>query len=549
MKKINRRNFLKIAGATSSVAMLAACGGENTSTAASSSADATTTGGDEATGEFFPLAESVKVSIAHRGNTAFLPHDDMELFKVVNEMTNVEVDWIDWVGESGNEKRNLAFASNDLPDAMFGSWVVETRDVVTYGDEGFLVDFLPYIESGAMPNLAAAIEKRPTIKTANITPSGQLFLLPNINTTEPVPITSEAMYINETWLEKVGKEMPTTTEEFYEVLKAFKAMPELAGSNDMIPLSFRFGDGNAGETMIAGWFGLSYDGNNNPNVRDDGTVVWTAAEPEYKDFLNYMHRLYSEDLVDKEIFTMMDSAPYLAKINNPEPFVGAHCQWSAYDTNNEITTGDVYVPLAPLKSDNGNDPVVQMRVRADNGTPGFAISSKSEHIDLLIKWIDLFYDVDMSRMSLYGGDKYLEEVSDGVFKVIPMADGTTPDWTDRSDVCPGNFSVWCVLAEDFQWENYSDSLEVKLSLDDVYAPYVPTNVFPSSAFTTAEEAEVLARYRTDIVEYMEATSANFITNGFTDADWDEYVQGLYDLRLQDMIDVWQAVYDRAGSFA
>ena len=47
------------------------------------------------------------------------------------------------------------------------------------------------------------------------------------------------LWINTQWLDNLGLEMPTTTEEFYQVMKAFKEQDANGNGdlNDEIPLS------------------------------------------------------------------------------------------------------------------------------------------------------------------------------------------------------------------------------------------------------------------------------------------------------------------------
>ena len=62
-----------------------------------------------------------------------------------------------------------------------------------------------------------------------------------------------------------------------------------------------------------------------------------------------------------------------------------------------------------------------------------------------------------------------------------------------------------------------------------------------------EETEILNRYLADIQKYYNETMANWICgNGDIEAEWDTYVQHMYDMGLQQVLDVYQAQYDRAN---
>ena len=59
------------------------------------------------------------------------------------------------------------------------------------------------------------------------------------------------------WLDELGLEIPTTTEELKEVLIAFKTQdPNGNGEADEIPMSFIINDGDEDPALLFGAFGL-----------------------------------------------------------------------------------------------------------------------------------------------------------------------------------------------------------------------------------------------------------------------------------------------------
>ena len=63
-------------------------------------------------------------------------------------------------------------------------------------------------------------------------------------------LTPGPMLIYKPWLDQLGLEMPTTTDEFHEVLRAFKAAGDLNGNgiDDEIPYALCF---DSEETLVA----------------------------------------------------------------------------------------------------------------------------------------------------------------------------------------------------------------------------------------------------------------------------------------------------------
>ncbi len=67
-------------------------------------------------------------------------------------------------------------------------------------------------------------------------------------------------------------------------------------------------------------------------------------------------------------------------------------------------------------------------------------------------------------------------------------------------------------------------------------------VYPN-VFMTQEDTEDLANLQTDITKTINATRSDWIMNGFTDADWDEYLKNLDAYGLNDMLEIFQKYLD------
>ena len=125
-----KRQTLAAGGLAVTMALaLSACGGQTkeetkaeAATATEQAAAGKSTAGGE-TKDVFPLSDSVTVTIAGARDDSETPLGDRQFFKDMEEKTNLKVDWIDWPQSQVVEKRNLAFAGGELPDAMMGiSW-------------------------------------------------------------------------------------------------------------------------------------------------------------------------------------------------------------------------------------------------------------------------------------------------------------------------------------------------------------------------------------------------------------------------------------------
>lgn len=167
-------------------------------------------------GDYFPLEEPIEVKIAGVREDTMPPLGDLAYFKELEKATNVKVNWIDWPQIAQKERRSLAFAGGDLPDAFYGSWSFDKPDVVKYGSEGQLLDLTPYLNEEIMPNVTKLFNEVDGLRTSLEVPTGEVYVLSTLDE-NGLPETNDTLVINTEWLDKVGKTMPTTTDEFIDV--------------------------------------------------------------------------------------------------------------------------------------------------------------------------------------------------------------------------------------------------------------------------------------------------------------------------------------------
>ena len=92
-------------------------------------------------------------------------------------------------------------------------------DVIKYASQGMLIPLEDMIDE-YMPNLKKILDENPQYRKQITAPDGHIYSLPTIN--ELNPTTHDKWFINKTWLDNLGLEVPTTKEELEQVLLAFK---------------------------------------------------------------------------------------------------------------------------------------------------------------------------------------------------------------------------------------------------------------------------------------------------------------------------------------
>ena len=109
-------------------------------------------------------------------------------------------------------------------------------------------------------------------------------------------------FINKKWLDFLGLEMPTTVDEFEQVLIAFRdnadaIKSEFGIEGDIIPMSCIVNNGDQDPSILINGFGEGYgdaDKDRHIAVTDDLKVICAATQQGYREGLDWLHKLYSE---------------------------------------------------------------------------------------------------------------------------------------------------------------------------------------------------------------------------------------------------------------
>lgn len=501
---------------------------------------------------FFPLEKPVSITIAGVRGDANPPFSDVTYFKELEKQTNVKVEWLDWPQSIQKEKRSLAFSSGDLPDAFYGSWSLDKPDVVKYGGDGLLLDLNPYINEDVMPNVTQLFKDVKGLKTSLQVPTGEVYVLATLNQ-NGLPKTNDTMVINSDWLKKVNKQIPTTTEELKDVLRAFKAAGDLNGNgqDDEIPMSFIYGDGNSGFFGLMGFTGIPAQNKNSRMVMKDGKPAFFPALDEYKEYLTFLHEIQAEGLLDPEVFTMNNPA-YNAKTQTPTPTVGFLSTWSAETVNKSIKGNDpkkegTYVYVKPLKGPKGVEPKWGLRVNPLNANLSFAVSAKTEHAELIARWIDLAYDKQTSINNYVGlVGKYIKHEGGNKYSNILKPNGKRYSKDDMSVDIPAKFAVAWVREGDVEFTDKIVSPQNKNAADELYGPYLEHNYVNDYIMSSIEENNRMALLATDLFAYVDQMTAKFVTDGGIEEGWDKYIKQLKSLGVDEYTQIKTDINNRAN---
>ncbi len=473
--------------------------------------------------------------------------DEGEFWETMEQETNVHIEWISYLSNEASEKFNLMMAAGEYPDAFIGGYGGGDTDLITYGSQGIYIPLNDLIDKYA-PNLKMAVEKEnPDLLTLAIAPDGNIYGLPRLLSAIDTKVYNN-MFINEVWLKNLNLEPPKTTDEFAAVLRAFKENDanDNGDINDEIPLSFLFTDWGAYDH--GGYFGaFGYPLTPDYTIIDNAKVVFMGDQPGYKEAAKWLSSLYSEGLIDKEIFTQ-DQSQFGAKGSAEPATIGVFHSWDrnivAGDTNM-----DEYIPLYPLTGPNGECNWTWEGFNA-YGRNAFIITDKAENPEILMRWVDEFYrDYETGLNAIYGpgGDEGKTWFFNKEGK-MQLSDNPPPEYERGQQNLPFAPAILGdVAAEEIVLETIRQEKE---SITQMYKPACEKFIsgqwsrFPP-AFMTAEEAEELATLEADLLDYAKSQLARWIVGeGDVEAEWDNYINELDNIGLSRWLELKQTIYDR-----
>lgn len=463
--------------------------------------------------------------------------EDLKFFKKWQELTGITLDMDAVLSDNWATQKNLAFASNTLPD-LFYAGSFSTAEELDYGDDQkMLLDISGLIDTYC-PNLTAVLEKNPTVRSSITTPSGAVYCLPYINDMDRDLTTK--YWINATWIEQLGMETPTTADELYAILEGFRDqdMNGNGDTTDEIPFSWSKGIENFYKTTS--WFGATFDTSTMMGYEDDGTVFYGPFTDAFKQMVQWFANAWADGLLDSEIFEQ-DGNQLKAKGQGEELILGAFTSAGPYITIPTEYNED-YIAIPALTADNGK----QEWFRTSGLKRGtFAITTGCQYPEAALRMVDWVYGKEGALYQMRGeaGVDFVYQDENEETCVVQWPEGydnfetyrakeITPNSGSRTPGIGGGtlpqvvnpLNDWINLQVETQLKPYW-----KLAFPDVYL----------SPDDTEKAASILA----DLKNYLEIAVGEFITGKRdVDADWDSMIAELESMGAKDYVAIYQEAY-------
>lgn len=504
----------------------------------------------------FPLKEKATLTgtISYPANTESDPNK-RTIFKRLQEKTNVEIDWTAIQADQWSDKISLEMANTkNMTDFIFSAGFSD-NDLLKYAKQGVIIPLEEYIDA-YMPNLQAVFEKYPEYRTMCTDTDGHIWALPWIeqlgNEKTAIQTIGNMSFINKKWLDFLNLKVPTTVDEFEQVLIAFRdhaseIQAEFGIDGSIIPMSCIVNDGDQDPSLIINGFGEGYgdaDKTRHIAVTNDKEVICSATQDGYKEGIEWLHKLYEEGLIDTESFTQ-EWSTYVAKGKSGR--YGVCFSWDVANIDNL----EDWVPLPALTADTRN-------ITPQNGsfTSGFdrgrcVVTAVAENPALICAWLDQMYDPFQSPQNNWG--TYGEDDDFDIFELSKNAEGgemlkhaplgdASPVEVREAESVGGPLAV---LNDYYDvYVTCPDDAQYRLDwIKEYYTPDMNLDYVYPNVFMNQEDTKKLSDLQTDIEKLINANKSDWIMNGFTDDDWNQYLSELDGYGLEEYLQIFQKYLD------
>jgi len=458
--------------------------------------------------------------------------NDLPAWNKYEEMTNIDVNWTDQVTmESLEEKRNLTLGAGTLPDAFFAA-NLSNSDLFKYGEQGVFLPLNDLIDEYA-PNLKALMDEDPNIEKGMTFPDGNIYSMPGLRSTDFLSIRIGARpWIDTTWLDRLDMDAPETTDEFYDFLTAVKETDE-----DVIPYS----GVNMGDLVswLQGAFGLNNTGADFIDKDPDGDGLrFVPTSDEYREMLEYIHKLYDEKLIEQNIFSI-EWGQYMANAAD-----GKYASTVFYDPSFTFGgKGEDFDSISALKGPNGDQLYTGVIPPLFNNGQ-FVITIENPNPAATVRWMDYFYGDEGGKLMYMGieGESYIEE--DGEYKYTDEIENAEHQEKAIAEYVPwpGVNPPGLVTKDYFSGSEASDA---SIEAADKIEPYVPDEIWSKFTYTN-DENKYMSSAGSDIEKYVEEMRDKFIAGDepLDDANWEKYKKSLEDMGLEEYMDVQKEAFER-----
>lgn len=477
----------------------------------------------------------------------------------IEEQGNFDLSFVEFPSDSKEfiQKVELMVMAGgaELPDVIMSD-LGGQANLVKYGQAGMIIATNDYYENLTFnidlscQNTVKSKEELLTYVTAydgNV--YGVFRLMESLNN----EYSGARIIIYEPWLTALDLEMPQTTDEFVEVLKAFRDNdPNGNGQADEIPL-LGYKDVMTANYAYAMMTPFVYT-QSNYWTYEDGEIGVAFTTDGWREGLRYTKMLIDEGLLDPLSFTQ-DSAQMTAIISPDPATVGAYVRYSTSNLGAQDTKRGEYIIVPPLEGPTGR--------REQVWSPslpgiGMVITKNCASPEAAFMMGDLMCGEELSIWTRWGreGEEW-ENPADGDKSVYDdvgypaIIKVTSTAWGTMQNIWWGQIGPYIVdllypAGQVATGSPFDHNAPIGRSIGPAIE-YANRNPIVGIVYNEQEQ-EVMTELHSTILTYVKESFTRFAMGDLSlDSDWDSYLAEFDKMGLEDVIAATQSAYDRMHS--
>ncbi|WP_409969849.1 hypothetical protein RFF05_08075 [Bengtsoniella intestinalis] len=367
---------------------------------------------------------------------------------------------------------------------------------------------------------------------------GHIYYMPALDASS-VSKSAQTMWVNVDLLEDVGLQLPSTTEDFAQMLAAFAdydgTMAPIMGTSDQsyfFPLYF-----------LMNSF-ITCDNQNHFLYLEGSEVLFAPSSDNWRAGLQYCNRLFAQGLIPDAVFNYSQDA-FLAICNDPDNLVGCFTTDSIASVLSENSPALLsrYLAVSPLDS-GYNTPVAL--VSTPLPSVGGVVLSTSQYQDEVFALMDLMCSEEGYLRGHYGvpdedwTEAAPEDITvsgDKAVITVTQSVGTTSD-TDSAHVI-GPYIASETYADMVAWKGYQVN----------QSAYLDARAYRTYEYYAPEESLPYLQLSTDTVQeldaFVEEAMIAFVTGEWdidSDEAWQAYLDALATYSVDDLVAQGQLFY-------
>lgn len=463
------------------------------------------------------------------------------------------------------EYKQLVFASGDLPDILLNLGI-SYAEQMTYGvGEKMLLPLDTYVSNELTPNLYRLYSETPEYADVIRATDGHIYSLGKISV--PGEGAIPRLFFNTRWLADANKEIPTTLDQFIDVLRAFKER-----GDDIVPMGGGYAYPNPSLAVLNAYGYNTSDAKGLSIALRNGEPVFPFGDKEaYGAYLTTMNLLYSEGLISRDFYTLDLATSRAMMAEDITGFFAEPAYLAVPDSFSE------WWAMKPLTSEYNQSPMWPSD-QSYVSTGVYSITYNCDHPELAMRFVDWVFESRNNSLFYFGpsveekdlhfdmisGWYYDEEKKSEVFVDVEEKKLYESDFLYRQakiGALPGmglGFTMWRAAGPRIQ-KYYLEPGEMKIDLERIYdinhpdmhyrmsvienlEPYVQDG-YPIHVFFDIDTNKAITDLKSIINAHAESETARFITGARPLSEINQYFEEINSLGYQDYLKYYTDYYN------